>query len=574
MTISRRQSRIPAALFVLGLAALLVTLSVSQARPVQAANCDRSNLSFTNLCLASLSVIDGNGTSVDIGTFYSDGTSYSGDVASSVDQVTVYAAAMAEELTTVSILPSDSHTDSGHQVRLNHGTNLISISVISGFSDGGIKTYSVAINRAGSAPNNDEVTEVSISGLEWAKEGHTMPFLLTRTGDTTQALTVPVDVSETGGDMVSSSLEGRFDVNFQAGYASARHDLETNADTVWEEHSTVTVAPVDGTGYDVSGSAGVASAEMRDNDFPAATAVLTVDSTEVEEGEEVTATITVTTDAARKPHGYGGDLKLKTEFSAGPGAAESEDVVFRGINDGHKAVSEPSFKPVMTGGVITAYESVYSASITIVDDETWEEAETFNVVMEIRESAGALTSDALKLDTTSTPHMVTIAAHEEDLPVQQSPMSHITVVTEDFGDSGTTFTITWEDVDDCSTVYSAILGTVGKFSDGSGNSALVYNLGRVTSDATQITKSLPEVQDLGSGFTVSLYCADGGSYVHQLVAKVSIPPTTQESSERPLPGTYSTEPAADRADRQPRNAKSRFQQRLLHLCRPRRHLRQ
>ena len=438
MTISRRQTRILAALFVLGLAALVLALSVSQARPVQAANCDRSNLSFTNLCLAFLSIIEGNGTSVDIGTFSSDGTSYSGDVASSVDQVTVYAAAIAEELTTVSILPSDSHTDSGHQVRLNHGTNLISISVISGFPDGGIKTYSVAINRAGSAPNNDEVTEVSISGLEWAKEGHTIPFLLTRTGDTTQALTVPVDMSETGGDMVSSSLEGRFDVNFQAGYASARHDLETNADTVWEEHSTVTVAPVDGTGYDVSGSAGAASAEIRDNDFPAATAVLTVDSTEVEEGEEVTATITVTTDAAQKPHGYGGDLKLKTEFGAGPGAGESEDVVFRGIYDGHKVVSEPSFKPVMTLPVITAYESVYSASITIVDDEVWEEAETFNVVMEIPEWAAAWTSDALTLDTTSTPHTVTIAAHEEDLPVQQSPVSHITVVTTDFGDSGTT----------------------------------------------------------------------------------------------------------------------------------------
>ena len=352
-----------------------------------------------------------------------------------------------------SILPQDSRPNvEGHQVELNHGTNLITVIGRSQDDyDMGINTYSVEINRAGSAAENS-TTVVSVSGLDRGSEGETIPFLLTRTGDVTQALTVPVIVAETGGDMVSSSSEGRFDVEFQAGYVLASFDVETNADTDWEEHSSVRVALVDGTGYDV-GASGEASTYMWDDDFPESTAVLTVDPNPAEEGGEVTATITVTTNAAQQPRAYSGMLYLRTAPGTGDGAAGSDDFVLRAVNGGYFSVNAISFKPVSTDGVITAYQSAYGGTIAIVDDGVAEGAETFNVFIEVPKRSSR--SEALTLDTTSTPSTVTISAHEE-APAQSIRINPMTVVTEDYGSSGTTFTITWEN-DDCPTGYNAYL---------------------------------------------------------------------------------------------------------------------
>ena len=92
------------------------------------------------------------------------------------------------------ILPPDSRPEeAGHQVDLSHGVNLISIAVRDYFHPGNHRgTYEVSVNRAGSPPE-DAVTTISIYGLSRANEGNTLPFLFTRTGDTSQALTVPVE---------------------------------------------------------------------------------------------------------------------------------------------------------------------------------------------------------------------------------------------------------------------------------------------------------------------------------------------------------------------------------------------
>ena len=110
-------------------------------------------------------------------------------------------------------------------------------------------------------------TNVSISSPSHVTEGTTVPFLLTRTGNTTQSLTVPVDVTEGGGDMLPTSSEGRFEVEFQAGYASARLDLPTNSDSVYQGASQVRTALVDGDAYDVDSSASAAHSWVADDDY-------------------------------------------------------------------------------------------------------------------------------------------------------------------------------------------------------------------------------------------------------------------------------------------------------------------
>ena len=55
-------------------------------------------------------------------------------------------------------------------------------------------------------------------------------YIQRRQGDVSQGLTVELDVSETGGDVVPSFQEGRFSVELKAGYASAKYDLWTDGD--------------------------------------------------------------------------------------------------------------------------------------------------------------------------------------------------------------------------------------------------------------------------------------------------------------------------------------------------------
>ena len=386
---------------------------------------------LTDVDLGALSITDQYGYAVDIGTFDPDVGSYSADVHRTIDWVTVSAVALFEGDGRVDILPMDARPGvSGHQVGLSHGRNLVIIGMTSFNNGGWNKTYSVEISRAGGA-SDSAVSEVSVSGLRVDYEGNTIPFLLTRTGVTAQALTVSYDVTETGGEMVPTSLEGRFDVEFPASHASARLDLETEGDAEWEEHSTVTVSLVDGNGYDVSSTSGDASTEMWDDDFPEATAVLTVTPNQAVEGGQVRATITVTTNGPQKPHGLGAwQIELRTM----PGTADPDDFVASTAwgSYGKLSVHRNSFTPVMTNGVVTAYESSYSMTISIVDDDYREEAETFSVLMEQVESPWD--SKTLTLDSSSTPRTVTIAADEDAVALTGLTVSG--TVTTDYPENG------------------------------------------------------------------------------------------------------------------------------------------
>ena len=488
---------------------------------------------YRKLNLADISVIY-RGAVVDIGTFDPTVTSYTGNVGSTVEYVTIAATEPSHSIR-AAILPGDSNPDSaGHQVDLSYGTNqIIVVAQPSGRGGQRINTYSLHINRAGSAEEGSEA-EVSAIGISLAAEGVSIPFLLTRTGDTSEALTAQVEVTEAGGDMVSTGSKGEFDVEFEAGHASARLDVSTNADEVWEEHSTVEVTVREGSSYQVSSESGAASTAVRDDDVPTVTAALTVDSTEVEEGDEITATITFVTDGPRVPHAFMGTLLLRAEAGT---AGEKDFQLYSLTNLSNRSNVSTGvglgFDPVESGGVITSYQDQYSAKILITDDDRPEADESFRAYLEI----GRLSKGALILDEDSDSHIITIRGGEET-PASPDSFGYATVVVADSGTSGSTFTVTWTHGRTCSRETASL--TYAGNPAGQGYAAAIVptkyvNLGSANDGETQITRSLNDTEGIGTDFVVSLYCSG-------LVSEVPIPTEVKWHGEKPKPGTYSSEP--------------------------------
>ena len=113
--------------------------------------------------------------------------------------------------------------------------------------------------------------------------------------------------------------------------------------------------------------------------------------------------------------------------------------------------------------------------------------------------------------------------------------SYITVVvaedTSDPDNPQTDFTITWSDVDACSTGYNAYLSS-WTYANGRDRT----HLGSAATDGSQITSSLSNVEGRASTIGVELYCGTEDS--GRLVSSVSIP----RDDGRLVPSTYSSEP--------------------------------
>ena len=497
-----------------------------------------------------------------IGEFDPDLTSYSGSVGSEVTHVTVTQSTTERSRFASRVLPPDSQPNvAGHQVALQHGANLVSVILMAPFHDDAVTsgTYDVIVTRAGS-PSGTPTPTVSVYGLGDAKEGYTMPFILARTGDTSQSLTVPVNVSETGGDMVPQASEGSSDVVFPAGSASARIEVPTVADQDWEEHSTVTMAVVDGTGYELSSQSGSASSTVKDNDVPAVTAAFTVDTSQPQEGDVVTASVTVTTDGPKQPHGYVGNL----DFSAELGSAQQADLHipfgsnYRNFPAGHRVtgshsygggddvksasfpVNQQAMQPVESDGVITHYQYQFSVPILIVDDERAEADETFDISVEWDSySRGRIRT----MDQGITSRTVTIQEHD-DTPSTPDPVSYITVAIADSGTAGSTYTVSWHDTGYCGRyrnyeVYLAGKGSYEVYVNNILSTATSYiTLGTTAGTNTQLTASEDNFPLSGQRL-VQVYCGDRG----RSVGEVPLPWATENSVERPVPGTYSSQPA-------------------------------
>ena len=107
------------------------------------------------------------------------------------------------------------------------------------------------------------------AGASPVTEGTSAVFTLSRTGSTTDALTVNVTVSEAGGDMVAASNEGARTVTFLANSATATLSVATAPDSIDEANSVVTATVSADTGSPASysvGAPGSAMVTVRDDD--------------------------------------------------------------------------------------------------------------------------------------------------------------------------------------------------------------------------------------------------------------------------------------------------------------------
>ena len=506
---------------------------------------------YGKMNLESIVINDMASNHVDIGTFDPAEKSYSASVASTVEYVTVSAPRPLQGWWRTFIVPGDSRTDvPGHQVALSHGTNLIVV----GVSDqtGLINTYELKIERQGT-PTAGSPINIGVSVPDTGWEGAMLPFLLTRTGDTGQSLTVQIDVTETGGNMVSSLYKGQKEVEFLAGEAFAKYYIGTMVDEVWEEHSTVRVEVKGGAGYQVSQSDGTATTLVKNDDNPAMTAVLTLDSTQVEEGDEIAATITVTTDGPKRPPVFGGMLQIKP--IGGSATYDDFELVVDYAHPHLLGLSVFDFAPVWTDGRISAYQAQTTAFVSIIDDDRPEPDETFTVMME----AYDLRTDSLTLDEEQISYTVTITGEDETPPVP-SEASYAAVVVTDSGTTGSTFAISWHDPAGCDSDYSArlkggfperwiIVFAVGPNGREANVDHIYQDIGSTSPENTEIVGTLEYISTSVYVERLDLYVHTDGLSVlvdcvgSHVVAEVPLPSQEAGSVERPKAGTYSSEAA-------------------------------
>ena len=299
--------------------------------------------------------------------FSGTGYSYTASVGYEVVQLTV--TAMASDAATIMIVQDDGITaqpdaDSGtegHQVTLMPGENVIRVKVVKGDSS---QIYAITVTRS--------ISKVNVStDTVMVGEGAVLSFTLERIPVTSDALEVMIDVSETGG-FVDPSNEGIKTVTIAANNATASHIVITDSDDdLWDPHSVVTVTLQTGDAYLV-GEASSVQTEVRDNDFPQATAALTVNPNPVAEGEPLTATVTVTTDLDQEPHADGGYIEVRTLEGT---AASPHDYDFLResfiVDDAHFSAATVSGND--------KYQATYTFVVSTVDDAMRESGETFTV---------------------------------------------------------------------------------------------------------------------------------------------------------------------------------------------------
>ena len=130
-------------------------------------------------------------------------------------------------------------------------------------------TFTVMGGSDANAPVRAAVPEVSVAAGGPVTEGAAASYTLTRTGATTDALTVTVSVTETAAMLATNPPTT---VTFGPGQSNATLSVPTDDDAVEEPASTVTVGLVAGAGYTVASGSGSAEVTVEDNDAEELTA--------------------------------------------------------------------------------------------------------------------------------------------------------------------------------------------------------------------------------------------------------------------------------------------------------------
>ena len=247
-------------------------------------------------------------------TFATSTTSYTASVEYEITGTTLNATTSHDSAVVAILDSSDSYladadeNTPGHQIHLNVGENTFKLKVTAE-DDTTVKIYTITIIRA--------KPEVSVrAGVAEVIEGSDALFAVSREKAVFETLDVVVSITESE-TLVPDSEEGGRTVTIPPGATSTMLTVTTETDdNTWEDHSTVTATIADNNAYAINTNSGSAETNVNDNDFPDASAALSVLPNPVAEGETVTTTITVITNADHRPHGA---LHVKSDF---PGELE------------------------------------------------------------------------------------------------------------------------------------------------------------------------------------------------------------------------------------------------------------
>ncbi len=241
---------------------------------------------------ASLASLELSG--ITLNPAFSPGTTtYTAEVQNSVTFTTV-TPTKNDNSATVAYMPSEDANDmlGGHQVNLGVGQTTITVTVTAG-DNNTTSTYTVTVNRL-AAGNLPEITIAS--GTSMVTEGTAVTVTLSRTGSTTDALTVSISITQTGEVIkTADNYEVPTAVTIPANAASATVTIETQTDETDEPNGAVTATVTPQALYTI-GSTSSAEVTVTDNDATPVVSLVLSPASISENGE--TSTVTATLDRA------------------------------------------------------------------------------------------------------------------------------------------------------------------------------------------------------------------------------------------------------------------------------------
>ena len=204
----------------------------------------------------------------------------------------------------------------------------------------------------GDEDEDDNLVEVSIvADGSPVSEGTPAVFTLTRSGAMADALTVVVSVTESGAVLAAEAPAA---VTFGAGESTTALSLATVDDAVVESTSTVMAAITDSRSYMAAAHAASAQVSVEDND--AAAFVVSVNPSEITEGEAATLTVEI-----------------------GNGVTFAEDQAIALDFSGSTATKDTDYTVSPESLIVPAGASTVVATVTAMDDRDPEGAETVTV---------------------------------------------------------------------------------------------------------------------------------------------------------------------------------------------------
>ena len=300
-------------------------------------------------------------------------------------------------------LPDLDDDSSGHQVALGIGDTTVKVGVTEGSLT---QDYTLVFTRAKPTVSIETVTTSP------AVEGDQIQFEISRSAAAADSFTIRVRADEVEiasgkghGDILPSTHEDMSPPYYiDSGDTKTTITLDTTADTTWERHSKIEMKIVAADHFDIASKKGVATLIVKDDEFVASTAALSVSDNPVGEGAgSTTVTVTVTTASDKIPHG---SATIQVTTANGTATAGSDYTAL----DSKLTFSESDFTQVTIGND-KRYRASETASVSITQDSIDDDAETFDVSM-------AAPSDSLiKRDSDATTVTVTITDDDDPIPI-------------------------------------------------------------------------------------------------------------------------------------------------------------